>query len=114
MGMSTRRFRPGSFAVTPGTTVVFLNTSKQGHSVTAYEDGIPDEADFFASGGYDSEEAARQAWRDETGGRLLEGDAFEHTFEVPGSYQYFCIPHEAAGMVGTIEVTEDATRTPRS
>lgn len=115
VGMSTRRYRPGTFAVTPGTTVVWLNTSKQGHSVTAYEDAIPEDADYFASGGYDSEAAARQAWRDETGGRLIEGDRFEHTFEVPGSYQYFCIPHETAGMVATIEVTEDAdvTRTPR-
>jgi plastocyanin len=28
-----------------------------------------------------------------------------HTFDVPGTYQYFCIPHEMAGMTGTVVVT---------
>jgi len=114
IGMSSSRFRPAEFSVTPGTTVRWLNTSSHAHTVTAYEGQIPDGADFFASGGFDSLEAARQGWRDSAGGRLSEGDAFEYTFEVPGEYGYFCIPHETSGMVGTIVVTEDATRTPRS
>lgn len=38
---------------------------------------------------------------------LLEaGDSFEHTFEQPGVYDYFCTPHEAVGMVGTVIVGE--------
>jgi len=32
------------------------------------------------------------------------GDHFEVTFEVEGVYDYFCIPHEQAGMVGRIIV----------
>ena len=32
------------------------------------------------------------------------GDHFEVTLTVPGVYDYFCTPHEAAGMVGRIVV----------
>lgn len=32
------------------------------------------------------------------------GATFEYTFKVPGTYEYFCIPHEAVGMVGKIIV----------
>jgi plastocyanin len=71
--------------------------------VTAYESGIPDEAAYFASGGYDSEEAAREAWTN-LEGAITSGDTYEHTFEVPGTYHYFCIPHERGGMVGTVTV----------
>ena len=103
--MSVVAFRPDAITVTAGETVVWRNTSKQSHTVTAYEDRIPDAADYFASGGYDSQAAAESAWRESAGGRLTPGgDEFEHTFEVPGSYTYFCIPHEARGMIGSVEV----------
>jgi plastocyanin len=32
------------------------------------------------------------------------GATFEHVFTVPGVYDYFCKPHEMAGMVGRIVV----------
>jgi hypothetical protein len=32
------------------------------------------------------------------------GAAFDVTLTVPGVYDYFCLPHEAAGMVGRIVV----------
>ncbi|MBL0143606.1 MAG: hypothetical protein IPP91_16220 [Betaproteobacteria bacterium] len=34
----------------------------------------------------------------------MPGSSFEHTFTVPGVYDYFVQPHEAAGMVGRITV----------
>jgi plastocyanin len=34
------------------------------------------------------------------------GDHFEVTLTVPGVYDYFCLPHEEAGMVGRIIVGE--------
>jgi len=104
VGMSTVAFKPESLTVETGTTVVWRNTSKQGHTITAYEESLPEGAAFFASGEYDSEAAARDAWAGSGGGRLAAGDTFEHTFDVPGTYPYFCIPHEQAGMVGTVEV----------
>lgn len=111
VGMTTRRFRPETIEVPPGTTVVWENTSSHAHTVTAYDDQIPDGTEFFASGGFDSTEAAREGWRNGTEGALYQGDTFEHTFEEPGDYAYFCIPHEQGGMFGTVVVTEDATAT---
>ncbi|WP_225334699.1 cupredoxin domain-containing protein [Halomicrobium urmianum] len=106
IGMSTIEFRPEEHTVSAGDTVVWRNTSKQGHTVTAYEDGIPDEAAYFASGDYDSESAARDAWRNRSGGVLTEAQTFEHTFEVPGTYDYVCLPHESGEMLGRIVVEE--------
>jgi plastocyanin len=114
IGMSTSAFRPAEFAVAPGTTVVWKNTSKSTHTVTAYESSIPDAADFFASGGFESTEAARDGWLKNSSGGFSSNETYEHTFTVPGTYEYFCIPHEKTGMVGTIEVTENATRTPET
>lgn len=113
IGMSTNRFLPDAFAVAPGTTVVWKNTSSHAHTVTAYEDRIPEDAAYFASGGYDSEGAARDAWDNSRGGAIDGGRTYEYTFEQPGTYHYVCIPHERNGMVGTIRVTESATRTPK-
>ena len=62
------------------------------HSVTAYHPDygrtlrIPDGAEAFDSGVVDA------------------GTTFEHTFETPGVYNYFCRPHEGLGMVGLVIV----------
>jgi plastocyanin len=106
VGMGAKVFRPATLEVEAGTTVTWLNTNKQGHSVTAYEDSLPEGAEYFASGDFDSEQAARDAWGNSSGGTLFEGQSYEHTFEVPGEYRYLCIPHESGGMVGTVVVTE--------
>jgi plastocyanin len=37
-------------------------------------------------------------------GFMPPGATFDYTFTVPGTYHYFCVPHEKAGMVGTIVV----------
>ncbi len=39
-------------------------------------------------------------------GDVGDGQEFSHTFEVPGDYTYFCIPHEAAGMIASVTVQE--------
>ncbi|WP_049917689.1 plastocyanin/azurin family copper-binding protein [Haloferax denitrificans] len=95
-------FDPKSIQVPVGTTVTFENTSSIGHSVTAYEDKIPDGATYFATGGFDSEQAAKDGYPEK--GNLEAGESYEHTFETKGTYEYYCIPHELNGMVGTIEV----------
>jgi plastocyanin len=98
-------FDPDEATVAPGTTVVWETVGSIGHSVTAYEDEIPDDADYFASGGFDSEQAARNAYPD---GEVAGGESYQHTFEVEGTYGYFCIPHESAGMVAELTVSADA------
>lgn len=104
VGMDETAFLPADLTVSVGTTVVWRNTSTRGHTVTAYEDPLPEGAAFFASGGYESEAAAREAWATDSGGRLETDDTFEHTFEVPGEFSYVCLPHETGGMIGTIRV----------
>lgn len=55
------------------------------HSATAYADRIPEDATAFDSG-------------------TISQGSFEHTFETPGTYDYYCIPHKSIGMVGRIVV----------
>lgn len=96
-------FDPEGVSVEAGTTVTFENTSSEPHTVTAYERDIPPGADYFASGGAESEAEAREELAD---GLLAEGESYRVTFTEPGTYRYFCIPHEGAGMRGTISVEE--------
>jgi len=49
----------------------------------------------------DTEQAAVDAYP--AGGNLEAGETYEHTFETTGTHDYYCIPHEMNGMVGTIE-----------
>ena len=97
-------FDPDELTIAPGDTVVWENVGNVGHSVTAYEDDIPGEAEYFASGGFDAEQPARDGYPSQ--GDIPGGESYEHTFEVTGTYEYFCIPHEAVGMVATITVQE--------
>ena len=106
VGMTATDFVPEELTVVVGTTVVWKNTSARAHTVTAYENLIPEEAAYFASGGYDDEVTARQEWWDDYGGIMESGDTFSHTFEVPGEYGYVCVPHETGGMTGRVYVED--------
>ena len=35
---------------------------------------------------------------------MQSGQSYVHTFETTGEHAYVCIPHEAAGMEGTVVV----------
>jgi plastocyanin len=107
IGMRAAAFVPAKATVTVGDTLVWGNNNDRPHTVTSYEDGIPEAATFFASGGFDSEAAARDGYNTDISGAIDPGETYEHTFEVPGTYSYLCIPHETAGMVGTVEVREE-------
>ncbi|MFB6096052.1 MAG: plastocyanin/azurin family copper-binding protein [Haloferacaceae archaeon] len=94
-------FAPEEVAVEAGTTVRWRNASNVDHTVTAYADEIPADADYFASGGFDTESAARA---DIVGGLVEPGETYEHALSVPGRYGYCCLPHEGSGMVGVVRV----------
>jgi plastocyanin len=94
-------FEPRITMIEPGETVTWTNESDIDHTVTAYEDEIPDEAAYFASGDLESERTARDRV---TEGLIAPGENYEHTFNQLGTYGYFCIPHEGSGMVGTVRV----------
>ncbi|WP_115891493.1 plastocyanin/azurin family copper-binding protein [Haloferax sp. Atlit-48N] len=83
-------FDPVGLHVDPGDTVEWVLESGD-HSATAYaesnqaEQRIPADASGFDSG-------------------LLgeTGASFSYTFEVEGTYDYFCSPHKQLGMVGRV------------
>lgn len=85
-------FEPAVVKIQPGDTVRWVNTTGV-HTTTSYSPdnqkpwGMPE-----AATGWDS-------------GLFTEADAtFERTFDVEGTYAYFCLPHESIGMVGLIIV----------
>ncbi|MGH2754503.1 MAG: cupredoxin domain-containing protein [Actinomycetota bacterium] len=96
-----QRFEPETLTVQAGDTITFVNSSNETHTVTAYEDEIPDGAAYFASGDFSNEEEARA---DLSGGLIDPEATYEITLDEPGTYQYFCIPHEGAEMTGEIVV----------
>jgi len=82
--MGNNYFEPIGLHIEPGTTVRF-EIAAGTHSATAYENRIPSDASAF-----DSE--------------VISSGGFEYTFEKPGTYDYYCIPHKSVGMVGRIVV----------
>lgn len=97
----SQQFVPRTITVAEGDAVTWTNDTSETHTVTAYEDDIPPGSDYFATGGFATERAARD---DVQGGLLEQGETFRFTFERSGTYQYFCIPHEEQGMKGTVIV----------
>lgn len=88
-------FTPDTVEIEAGETVKFVNSSMLAHSVTGYPElstvegsaELPKEAEVFNSGMLDPDET------------------FTHTFDEPGTYKYFCIPHEGAKMFGWVIVS---------
>ena len=96
MGDEPPMFEPATVKIKVGETVEWLNNGGAVHSVTADPDDASDAHDVTLPNGaaaFDS-------------GFMPPGTMFTHTFMVPGTYHYVCIPHEKAGMVGTIVVTK--------
>lgn len=91
-------FDPTELVVSPGETVTWVFDSS-GHNVSAVPEhsesvSIPGGTEPFSS--YDDAQHRT----------MSPGETFSHRFEIPGTYEYVCIPHESAGMVGKIQVTE--------
>lgn len=87
-------FSPQGVAVPPGTTIRWTNHDPgNSHTATAY--GAPD---------YDRQRRipdGAEVWDSDY---LLPDKSFEVTLTEPGVYDYYCLPHEMAGMVGRIVV----------
>jgi len=87
-------FEPDHITIHSGDTVEWKNTSVLVHTVTDQPEraGNPKDAVLpKGASGFDS-------------GNLAPGATYRHSFSAPGRYQYFCKPHEAAGMTGVITV----------
>jgi plastocyanin len=86
--MEDNSFDPANMTVEPGTTVTWVQSGNNPHTTTSY-DGLWDSG--MIEGG--------------------SGGTFSFTFEEPGTFEYFCIPHESLGMIGSVTVT-DSTASP--
>jgi plastocyanin len=87
-------FTPQGLAIAPGTLLRFVNHDPgNSHTSTAYHPDILDRKLRIPVGAtpWDS-------------GFLLPDEFFEVTLTVPGVYDFYCQPHEHAGMVGRIVV----------
>jgi plastocyanin len=94
MGDTPAVYEPAKVAVKVGQPVEWINTGKNVHSVTL----VPDDA----QNPKDVSEPKGAATFDS--GFMAPGSKFTYTFTVPGTYHYFCVPHEKAGMVGVVVV----------
>lgn len=83
VSMEDNVFAPANITVEPGTTVTWVQNGDNPHTTTSY-DGLWDSGLIQPGGG-----------------------SFSYTFDEPGTYEYYCIPHEDLGMVGSVTVTEE-------
>lgn len=84
--LSSWGYSPRTLTVPVGTTVIWRNSGSQAHGITSRDQ-------LFDS-------------------RLLDsGRSWSYTFEEPGTYHYFCVPHP--WMKGTVIVTPAEEPTPR-
>ncbi|MEP1582407.1 MAG: plastocyanin/azurin family copper-binding protein, partial [Marinobacter sp.] len=87
-------FDPKGVAVNPGATITFVNRDPgNSHTVTAYH------PEYF-----DRVRRMPKAAKPFDSGYLLPNQKFSLTLTVPGVYDYYCVPHEMAAMVGRIVV----------
>jgi plastocyanin len=92
-------FEPAILTVAVGETVTW-GFASAGHNVCCRAEdndrvGLPSDTEGFASYGPDESP---------DGSFVPRGDTYEHTLDVPGQYDYVCIPHDDLGMTGTINV----------
>lgn len=90
-------FRPTGLLIQPGQTVRWTNQDAgNSHTATAYHPSL-----------YGKQQRIPEGAASWDSGFLLPGESFSVTLTVPGVYDYYCLPHEHAGMVGRIIVGED-------
>jgi plastocyanin len=78
-------FRPEVVEVSVGDTVLFVNRGRNDHDVLSVESDWGATVEVFAP-----------------------GDEYQHVFDAPGTYRYYCSLHGTSevGMIGTVVVSE--------
>jgi plastocyanin len=87
-------FEPKQIEVAAGEKVTWKNAGKVAHTVTA-------DKSKAANPSLVSIPEGTKEW---DSGFVGEGESFSRAFQSPGTYRYICIPHEGAGMVGSVVV----------
>ena len=87
-------FDPIGLHISPGQKIRWINRDAgNSHTATAYHPKYFERARRIPQ--------AAAPWDSDY---LLPGEVFELTLTEPGVYDYYCVPHEHAGMVGRIIV----------
>lgn len=89
-------FDPEDLTIRVGDTVTWRTTGTMPHTSTCDPAKATNPADAQLPDG-------AEPW---DSGIVTQGKEWSRTFDTPGDYVYFCIPHEAMGMVARITVEE--------
>ena len=87
-------YAPEKVAIKVGDTVKWVNGGETVHSVSTSVANAQNPKDTSMPKGATAFDS----------GFIPPGGDYSYTFTVPGTYRYFCLPHEKAGMVGMIVV----------
>jgi plastocyanin len=92
------RFLPNRVTVSVGKRIVWRNVGSVAHTITTIRAKASRPADALVPSG-------TKPW---DSGFVFGRETYSRAFQVPGTYRYFCVPHEGARMVGTIVVTSQS------
>ena len=84
-------FSPSSLSVAAGETVTFKNNAGFPYNVVFDEDAVP--------GGISADSLSHEEYFNSP------GETYDITFSKAGTYEYYCEPHQGAGMAGKIVVS---------
>jgi plastocyanin len=87
-------YTPENVAIKVGDTVKWVNDGQTVHDVSTTAANAQNPKDTSMPKGATAFDS----------GFIPPGGDYSYTFTVPGTYRYFCLPHEKAGMVGVIVV----------
>ena len=88
------KFDPETVTIEAGQTVLWTNTSDMIHTVTANPAKAKNKNNCKLPAGAEAFDS----------GAIEPGKTYSQTFTVPGTYKYFCVPHETMGMTGKVIV----------
>jgi plastocyanin len=87
-------YEPEKLTIKAGQTVEWVNDGDTVHSVSTEAANAQNPKDVSMPNGANAFDS----------GFLPPGAKYDYTFTVPGTYKYFCLPHEQAGMNGVVTV----------
>ena len=88
------KFKPAEVRIRVGQTVEWRNKSFATHTVTFDPAKSSDTAMVSLPPGVEPFDS----------GPVAGGQTWRHTFTVPGTYRYICVPHRGEGLTGTVIV----------
>merc|ERR1719160_1731538 len=83
-------FVPDSVTIKSGETVTFKNNAGFPHNIIFDEDAVPE--------GVAADKLSREDYLN------APGETYDVKFDKAGTYEYYCQPHQGAGMKGSITV----------